>query len=182
MIKAAIVTPPKIRRAVAADATGLAAFARRSFIDAYGQNNTPDHVSAYVNDAFDRQKVRTELEQEDTIYLFAHPTDEPEVPLGYAKLKFRSPIDCLSDDAPAQLERIYVNSKTQQRGIGGYLLTAVVDYARSGGAKTVWLAVWEENRKAQRFYERHRFAPVGRTFFMLGPERQRDIVMACSLS
>ena len=163
---------------MATDAAQLAAFARQSFVEAYGQQNVPEHVFAYVDAAFDVQKIRAELQDEDTIYLLA---GNPKALLGYTKLNLKSRIDCVADDAPTQLERIYVDSKTQQRGVGGYLLTAAVDRARLEGANTVWLAVWEENQKAQRFYQRHRFAPVGKTFFMLGPERQNDIVMACSL-
>ena len=175
-------TRPKIHRADAADAAEVAAFARQCFLDAFSHNNTPDHLFAYVEDAFDVGRMRTDLGDQDAIYLLAREADDAESLLGYAKLQFHSPIECLADMAPAKLERIYVGGKFQQRGIGGILLSSAIERAKAASAKILWLSVWEENKDAQRFYERHGFAPVGTTFFMFGPERQRDVVMAKRLS
>ena len=77
-----------------------------------------------------------------------------------------------------QLERIYVDRERQAGGLGSRLLAASLELCGRRGAEWIWLAVWEENAAARRFYARHGFEIAGRTHFMLGPERQDDLIMA----
>jgi ribosomal protein S18 acetylase RimI-like enzyme len=43
---------------------------------------------------------------------------------------------------------------------------------------TIWLGVWEHNDRAIRFYERWGFEIVGEKQFVLGGEKQCDVVMS----
>jgi len=56
----------------------------------------------------------------------------------------------------------------RSRGIGGRLLEAVEQRARSLGACRVTLEVGEANRDARRLYERHGFGPVEAPHRFLG--------------
>lgn len=160
------------------DAAALAAFARRTFVDAYAANNVPQHVSDYVEDAFAPERIRADLARDDVVYLIARIAGSADALCGYTKLCTDSTIPCVDDVQAAQIERVYVDPAAQGSGLGGRLLEATVEFAGSRGAAVAWLAVWEENRAAQRFYARHGFDVVGSTHFMLGPERQQDVVMA----
>ena len=53
--------------------------------------------------------------------------------------------------------------------------------AGSAGARTVWLGVWERNLRAQAFYRKHGFAPIGSQIFMFGTEPQTDQVWVRSI-
>ena len=54
--------------------------------------------------------------------------------------------------------------------------------ARQGGAKAIWLGVWERNPRAIRFYAKYGFTPVGEQPFVLGTDPQHDQVMVRSLA
>jgi ribosomal protein S18 acetylase RimI-like enzyme len=56
-----------------------------------------------------------------------------------------------------------------------------LDQARQWGCDVIWLAVWEENPRAIRFYEKHGFQKAGVKTFQLGAELQHDFVMARNL-
>ena len=169
----------RIERAQPADASNIAAFATRTFVTAYGHENTPDHVAAYVAAAFDVDEIHEQLASSDTLYLLGYQLDKL---VAYVKLAFEQPIAALSDSAPAQLERIYVDAGQQGSGIGAEMLAAAIEAARSRGATSVWLSAWEQNTRAHAFYRHHGFAVAGKTHFMLGPERQEDLIMAYELS
>lgn len=164
----------EIRRATTADAGALASFAARTFLEAYGPDNQPAHVRAYVADAFDPDLVRRQLDDPARITLLAERADRL---VGYVALRLWSPIEAVDDDAPMELTRIYVDAREQGAGVGAALLEAAFAVARETGHRSIWLAVWERNQGARRFYERHGFRKVGRTHFLLGPERQEDDVL-----
>jgi len=60
-----------------------------------------------------------------------------------------------------ELLRIGVSPAHRRRGVGGALLTAVVEAARHGGAEEIWLEVRAGNRAAIALYERGGFSRVG---------------------
>ena len=67
------------------------------------------------------------------------------------------------------------------RGAGQQLMKqALVDAARAG-CDRLWLGVWEHNPKAMAFYKKLGFQIVGAQAFMLGQERQRDLVMSIAV-
>lgn len=57
----------------------------------------------------------------------------------------------------AEIMKIAVDTSFRRRGIGGALLTAMLDEARKSGAAYIFLEVREGNRSARRLYEKHRF-------------------------
>ena len=48
------------------------------------------------------------------------------------------------------------------------------DEARRRGAGAIWLGVWEHNPRAQAFYRKCGFTPVGSHIFMVGSDPQTD--------
>jgi ribosomal protein S18 acetylase RimI-like enzyme len=65
--------------------------------------------------------------------------------------------------------------------VGALLLDQCVQQAREWECDLVWLAVWERNPRAIRFYEKHGFHPLGQKEFWLGTDLQHDFVMARNL-
>lgn len=167
--------PVRIERAGIFDADTLAAFAERTFVEAYeGGDATPDHVVQYAASAFAPATVRSELGDPAYLFLIARRDDGYA---GYAKLCRGRPIAELSARSTVQLERIYVERRRQGAGLGGALLRAALAAAQRD-ADAIWLSVWQDNPRAQRFYRKNGFEIVGKAFFMLGPERQEDFIMA----
>ena len=77
-----------------------------------------------------------------------------------------------------ELARLYASAQWIGHGVGAALLNACLGAARERAGTTMWLGVWERNRRAIRFYEKAGFVPVGEQIFQLGGDMQRDLVMA----
>jgi len=161
------------------DAPRIAEFGRKSFVDAFGEMNSSQHLQEYVDAAFSVKAVQREILDPDAQFFLVQSEDDQLI--GYAKLCANRPIDCVADASPFQIERIYVDQNTQSQGVGGRLMKHAMRAAENSGARTIWLSVWNINVDARRFYERYGFDVVGDTHFMLGPERQDDVVMARSV-
>lgn len=80
-----------------------------------------------------------------------------------------------------ELQRIYVGSPAQGRGVGKSLLGFAEKWARGRAFTTLWLGVWEENLKARGIYEGVGFARVGEHGFKMGGCVQTDWIMCKSL-
>ena len=55
-------------------------------------------------------------------------------------------------------------------------MDAAIEAARSRGARSLWLGVWERNPRAVAFYRKYGFTRVGEHTFMLGADAQVDWV------
>lgn len=55
-----------------------------------------------------------------------------------------------------------VEPASRERGVGGALLAAALDYGRQAGAAKAFLEVRESNLRARRFYQQRGFAEAGR--------------------
>ena len=165
-----------IRDASAADAEILAAFAERTFREAFDADNRPEDMEDYVRRAFSVETIRDELEDETSTFLLAFAAD-PDDLIGYAKLRHGDAHESVDGPDPIELQRIYVDPAVIGQGLGAALLQASFDAARDAGYRTLWLGVWENNVRAIAFYEKWRFETVGDQTFHLGSDDQRDVVM-----
>lgn len=100
---------------------------------------------------------------------------------GYAQLYEGAAPGCVAGDAPVEIRRFYVDSAWQGRGVAQALMMASVEAAMERGGRTLWLAVWERNLRAQAFYRKCGFEDCGAKEFVLGRDRQTDRVMARAL-
>ena len=65
--------------------------------------------------------------------------------------------------------------------IGQLLLEHAFQIAREKGNENVWLGVWEQNKRAIRFYQKNDFEEFDKHIFMLGEDVQTDILMKKNL-
>ena len=80
-----------------------------------------------------------------------------------------------------ELKRLYVTRAFHGRRVAQALMEAALELARTRGAKTMWLGVWERNPRAVAFYAKYGFARVGEHTFMLGGDAQTDWLLARSV-
>ncbi|HUX32912.1 MAG TPA: GNAT family N-acetyltransferase [Gemmatimonadaceae bacterium] len=171
---------PLIRRAVAADADALAAFAERTFVNTYGAYNTASDMAAYVAGAFGAALQGRELADPGPVTL---AVDAGGALAGYAQLRRPGPAPaCVAGAAPAEICRFYVDAPWQGRGLAARLMDAVREAAAALGAGTLWLGVWERNARARTFYAKCGFREVGAAEFVLGTDRQADRVLSRSVA
>ncbi|HMT09767.1 MAG TPA: GNAT family N-acetyltransferase [Pyrinomonadaceae bacterium] len=146
----------EIKRATVAEAEYIALLARVTFREAFAKDAWTDDavLRDYLSATFSVEKIRASIAKENNVYWVAFADG---LPAGYAKLKKFSPYEKLDDDSPAQLQKIYVLNDLIGNRIGEKLQNALFDTVAGHNIRTLWLAVWDKNDKAIRFYERHGF-------------------------
>jgi len=69
-----------------------------------------------------------------------------------------------------ELQKIYVLTEYQGRGVGAALMNEVNEVAREEGPDSVWLDTYISNEKAIHFYESYGFNKIGRYYFTIGSQ------------
>jgi ribosomal protein S18 acetylase RimI-like enzyme len=170
--------PIEIRRATPDDAAMLASLGERCFRDTYAAQNRPEDIDAYCAATYAAERMARELADPASDMLVA---EERGANVGYATLVAGARTGWGLPAPAAEIVRFYVDRPWHGRGVAQVLMRATLDRARERGARTIWLGVWEHNPRAIAFYRKAGFAEVGEQTFMLGADRQRDLVMARTL-
>ena len=76
-----------------------------------------------------------------------------------------------------ELQKIYVLTEYQGRGVGAALMNEVNGIAKEEGPDSVWLDTYISNEKAIHFYENYGFRKIGRYFFTIGSQTFEYYVM-----
>lgn len=76
----------------------------------------------------------------------------------------------------SEVDWLFVDPVAQSRGVG----SALIEHAKARSPNGLTLWVFESNRRAQRFYERHGFVVVDRTDGAANEERAPDVRYAWS--
>ena len=99
---------------------------------------------------------------------------------GYAKLgPLRLPVE---PALPAvELRQLYVGKPWRGAGIAAALMDWTIAEARARGAGELYLSVFTQNPRAQRFYRRYAFEEVGPYQFMVGNQADEDVIMRLAL-
>jgi ribosomal protein S18 acetylase RimI-like enzyme len=163
-----------LREGTPQDAAPLSEFGARAFSQAFGPDNTPEDMGRYLSDNFSLGVITDQLADPASTFLLAESGDRI---VGYVMLRDGEVPPQVRGPEPIELVRIYADPDAIGTGIGSRLMQACLDAARGIGRRTVWLGVWEHNRRAIAFYDRWGFVRVGEKPFTLGEDVQTDHVM-----
>jgi ribosomal protein S18 acetylase RimI-like enzyme len=164
-----------IRIADTSDNVLLAELGARTFFDTFAADNEPGDMAAYLAAAFGPDVQAAELAEPDTTFLVAEANGAV---VGYARLRRGAAPSCIPGTDRIEIVRLYADRPWLGQGVGRALMGASLDIAVEERCETVWLDVWERNRRAIEFYERWGFEPVGSQDFVLGCDVQHDLLMA----
>lgn len=167
-----------IRPAAPDDAAALSAFGARVFRETFEADNTPENMARYLEANYRPERQEAELRNPGIVTLLV---EDGRRLAGFAQLREGRAPDCVLGEAPVEIWRFYVDSAWHGRGVAQTLMMAALEAAMARGARTVWLAVWERNLRAQAFYRKCGFEDQGSQDFMLGLDRQTDRVMVRAL-
>jgi ribosomal protein S18 acetylase RimI-like enzyme len=165
---------PPIRRATIDDAAALADLGRRTFLDTFGADNSPEDLVAFLDGTYTELIQREELAASHLTYFLAEADCGP---VGFALLRRDKTPAFINDPTAIELQRLYVDRGWHGSGLAQALMATCVQEAAASGAGSLFLGVWERNAKALRFYAAQGFEMVGSQVFMLGSDAQTDLVM-----
>lgn len=160
------------RDAVGADAGALADFCARTFIETFGHLYPPEDLSTYLRNSYTSDIQAAEIAEPGIRYRLAL---RDECIVGYA---MAGPLD-IKIDAPAgslELYRLYVDEGMKGAGVAQTLMQDCIEWVRRSGGPALYLSVWENNHRAQRFYKRYGFEHLGEHKFMVGRVADRDFI------
>lgn len=163
---------PRIRTAEPGDVPALAALAKRTWCDAFGEGVSPEDQNAELEEG--RSETYFAAALKEKVILVA---EEAGALLGYVQFGDVTIPEVEVQPGDQSLNRLYVETAMQGRGLGRSLLEAALQHPRLAHASRIFLAVWDENERAVRLYESFGFQRVGKTTFTIGAEVMEDLVM-----
>jgi ribosomal protein S18 acetylase RimI-like enzyme len=131
-------------------------------------------MKTYLAVNFNPETIRSQIEDKYSIFLLGY---EGSCLFGYAMLYKGSPPVSPSSTNSIELVRFYVLPDVIGAGYGSKLMQACLEEVTKKRFSTVWLGVWEKNKRAIHFYHKWGFQKVGEKDFLLGSDIQTDIVM-----
>ncbi|MGM9929722.1 MAG: GNAT family N-acetyltransferase [Bacillus sp. (in: firmicutes)] len=150
----------------------------QTFTDTFQDQNSPENLKAYLERAFNAEQLQMELSNTFSEFYFIHFNDEHA---GYLKVNTNDAQSEKIADEALEIERIYIRSKFQRKGLGKYLINKATEIAISKKKKMIWLGVWEKNKNAIDFYKKMGFVHTGAHSFYMGDEEQIDFILAKAL-
>jgi len=148
---------------------------RQTFYDAFGPPiNSIENIRHYLSQKFTLEKITNEILNPESQFYFVFYEDEI---IGYLKLNYGKTQTEIVKGKSLEIERIYVIKSYQGKGIGQLLFNYAKRIANEKALEFIWLGVWNKNKRAIQFYERNGFKTFDKHTFMLGSEKQTDVMM-----
>ncbi len=164
----------KIKLCTIKDIALLQELSINTYVQTFEKFNSSTIMKAYLNDAFNLEKLKKELLNSNSAFYFLY---KDERLAGYLKVNdFPSQTD-INDESSLEIERFYILGDFQGKGLGKTLMKKAIDIANEKNKSYVWLGVWEHNEKAKRFYNKQGFYKIGEHSFFMGDDEQTDYLM-----
>jgi len=146
--------------------------AEATFVHTFGHMYSAEDLSAYLQARLSPQALRAEVADPGNVFYGVYLAD---VLVGYLKLMpgCTKHIEGTPEQTarPCFLERFYLLPDWQGVGLAQVMLAFVLQVARRHyGADSVHLTVWEENYRAQRFYQQAGFRTVRKVAYPVGQQ------------
>ena len=167
-----------IKKATLNDVEKLQAISKQTFYEAFAAVNTEENMLKYLEESFSVEKLTTELSDTNSEFYFASLS---HTIIGYLKLNTGSSQTDIKDENALEIERIYVLQEFLGKKVGQLLYQKAIEVAKEKKVHYVWLGVWEKNARAINFYRKNGFTEFDNHIFMLGDDKQRDILMRLKL-
>lgn len=156
------------------DIDQLQDISRSTFLEAFSSVNTEENMTKYIDDSFSIEKLSAELSNQASFFYFAKLDGQV---IAYLKLNVGAAQTDVKDDKALEIERIYVLEAYYGQKVGQLLFEKAISVATQQKAAYIWLGVWEENERALRFYKKNGFVAFDKHVFMLGDDKQTDVMM-----
>ena len=160
------------------DIKKLQTIAKQTFTETFGSQNTAEDLAKFLSEEYAFDKLKAEVENPESFYYFCYFEDELA---GYLKLNVGAAQTESDYPEALEIQRIYVLQKYQGKRIGLAMMQQALAVAKKLKKPQVWLGVWENNFKAQAFYQKSGFKKVGSHDFILGSDKQTDYILLKTL-
>ena len=161
-----------IKKADLPDLSVLESLSRQTFIETFGHLYTSENLNSHLDKTCSAAYFRQALASGRLIDLALMD----DVVAGYITYGDVA-LPVTHEPADAEIHRLYIDAAFQRQGIGDALMRHALAGKRLRASPNVYLGVWEHNHKAQAFYRRFGFYPVGEYLYYVGTHADREIIM-----
>lgn len=161
----------EIKEATLQDIPAMRTVAISSYADTFSASNTPENMEAFFKSAYSLDAFVKEFHEPNSRIYLAWETDQL---VGFARMRECDEVKSLLGDNTVELQRIYVLTSAQGKSVGRLLMEAALAFAIQRKYDWIWLGVWEQNFKAQRFYKAWGFEKFSEHTFWMGDDPQVD--------
>ncbi len=162
-----------------ADASALSELAISSFTDTFGHLYSAENLNLFIAQTHSVPVVMQELLSPMRRYRVA---EEAGRMVGYCKLGFDRTLSLdLPGRAVMELKQMYLRSSQFGSGVADNLMEWAIDTARNLNMDDIVLSVYNDNPRAQRFYQRFGFVHAANCFFMVGAHRDDEFLYRLNL-
>ncbi len=151
----------------------------QTFSETFAAVNSEEAMKKYIEESFNTEKIRSELNSADSHFYIAWEEDNP---VGYLKVNTGKAQTELQEETGLEIERIYVKKSYHGKKVGQLLYDQALETAQNLNKSYLWLGVWEENLRALNFYRKNGFVEFDKHIFRLGDEEQTDLMMKKTLN
>jgi ribosomal protein S18 acetylase RimI-like enzyme len=159
------------------DIPHIGTFGAETFIATFGHLYSKENADAFLEKVFSIKGVTQDYETPGMAYLLAK-NDTGLV--GYCKIGPYS-MPHPTQGKAEELYQLYVREDVKGTGVAAHLMEWAVSTFRARQVAEIYLSVWSENFRAQRFYQRYGFKKVGAWDFMVGTQADLDYIYKLDL-
>jgi len=167
-----------IRTATPADTSTLSRLGRETFVHTFvTELNLPytdADLAEFLPQAYGEDVIAAYQADPRYVHLLAEMDGEA---VGYALVGPNGLPHADARPEDGELKRIYLVKRAQGTGAGQALHRAAIAALHDLGHTVIWLGVWSENLRAQRFYEKDGFRKVGEYSFKVGSTLDHEFIM-----
>ncbi|ETP69832.1 hypothetical protein G159_04735 [Planococcus glaciei CHR43] len=167
-----------IKKCTLDDVVELQAVSKETFTETFQEQNSPEHLNAYLERAYNLEQLEREIANPSSYFYFVLYDQQVA---GYLKINTGNAQSEEMGEDSLEVERIYVKKDFQKHGLGKQLLNKAMEMALELNKSKIWLGVWEENDNAIAFYQKKGFVQTGAHSFFMGDDEQIDLIMTKSL-
>jgi ribosomal protein S18 acetylase RimI-like enzyme len=169
----------EIKKAYLEDLISIKNIGKQSFIETFTDNNTPENIEKYLQESFNTDQLTTDINNPKSIFYLAFWDNEP---IGFLKVNLGDAQTESLYKNTLEIQRIYVLQAFHGKKIGQLLLDEAIKIAQQIPVNYIWLGVWEENHRALQFYAKNGFVTFDKHVFVLGDDKQTDLIMKLEIS
>lgn len=171
-------TMPMIEMAQNTDVNTIRDLSIATFAETFASLNTEEDMEQYNERHFSTDELQREIDNPDSTFMVAKVDGDPA---GYMKVNVG---DAQTEEMLGnrmEVQRLYILRQYKRNGLGTRFMHTAFDMARAQGKSVIWLGVWEHNDAAIAFYKRMGFVQFGSHDFVLGEDRQTDLLMEAAV-
>jgi len=140
-------------------AEALSSLAKSIYVQHYAHIWLAGGMDWYMNEyAYPISKITNEIENKNCLHYIAYVNNEP---VGYLKIIIDAAITDGDKNEGIELERIYIDVTSVNKGLGTYLMNFVFDIAKSYQKKYIFLKAMDTAQLAMQFYTKMGYELVG---------------------